>query len=245
MTPQEEQGLELAKKGLEQLFEPVKDVMTRLLGPAATEIGLAWGDSLRVWRFERAARLIAKVENIASQMGLKLNPVAPRLLFSILDAASLEVSEELNERWIALLTNATTCSTEVLPSFPDILRQMMPEEARFLDRAYDEVLKDEDEKRRYIKAGNPHLADPITVFCEIRAHTLREAPAIVLEDLERLMLFTRNPGISFGSDGRQTVNMFSPSNHLYVTVLGKTFVRACRVPQSSRATSCKASDRGQ
>jgi hypothetical protein len=42
MTP-EEQTLELAKKSIEQVFEPCKDLVSDLLGPATTQFGLALG----------------------------------------------------------------------------------------------------------------------------------------------------------------------------------------------------------
>jgi hypothetical protein len=86
--------LELAKEGLkvtaEQVFAPVQEITRQLLGPAATEIGLAWGDSFRVWRLKRVTRLLRDVNEVASELGLKLKPVALRLLFPLLEAASLE-----------------------------------------------------------------------------------------------------------------------------------------------------------
>src|SRR5262245_40425373 len=105
-SPEEEQAMELAREGVKNLLEPVKDVLQRLLGPAATEIGLSWGDSFKVWRLKRAVRLLRDVQTIATDAGLQLKPVAPSLLFPILEGASLEDAEDLHRRWVALLLNS-------------------------------------------------------------------------------------------------------------------------------------------
>ena len=60
MESPEQQGIELAKEAVKQLFAPVQDLMQRLLGPAATEVGLTFADSARVWRMKRAILLFEK-----------------------------------------------------------------------------------------------------------------------------------------------------------------------------------------
>ena len=124
-TPEEEAALELSKEGVKNLLDPVKDLLQRLLGPAATEIGLGWGDSFRVWRLKRVVRLLEEVRQVVSDAGLDLKPVSPRLLFPILEAAPLQDDEDLHQRWVALLTNAasTAHDSDMLPCFPDILRR--------------------------------------------------------------------------------------------------------------------------
>src|ERR1035438_2714716 len=127
MTPDE---MELAKEGLKesvkQMFAPVQDIMRQLTGPAATEVGLMWGDACRAWRVRNAFRLVLGVKQAAQENGFELNPVAPRLLFPLLEAATLEDDEDLHKRWVALLTNAarTDFDSEILPCFPDILKQL-------------------------------------------------------------------------------------------------------------------------
>ena len=156
---EEEQGLELAKEGVKQLLEPVTDIIKRLFGPAAAEIGLAWGDSFRLWRLKRTVRLLEDVRQVTSDAGLQLKPVAPRILFPLLESASLQDDEDLHQRWVALLTNAARSDFEgeLLPCFPDILKQLTSEEAQFMDRAYDEVTRDTERRRAEIIAENPEF----------------------------------------------------------------------------------------
>src|ERR1035441_2120754 len=150
---------EMSKELVKQTLAPVQEIVRELSGPAATEVGLMFGDAVRVWRLKRAVRLLQDVEQVASREGLRLKPVAPRLLFPILDSTSLEDDEDLHQRWVALLTNAarTDFDDEVLPSFPDILKQLTTAEAQFLDRAYDENTLYAERRRAEIRANNPHL----------------------------------------------------------------------------------------
>ena len=59
------------------------------------------------------------------------------------------------------------------------------------------------------------------------------APSVMIENLERLMLVTRtNVPLSFDDEN---FYVMPPVNHLYVSELGRAFVRACRVEIPSRA----------
>jgi hypothetical protein len=226
---EEEQDLELAKEGVKQLLEPVTDIMKRLLGPAANEIGLAWGDSLRLWRLKRTVRLLEDVRRITSDAGLQLKPVAPRLLFPILEGASLQDDEDLRQRWVGLLTNAARTDYDggILPSFPDMLKQLTSEEAKFLDRVYDET--SEDEAAKLMSLSKEKGMAPFPVPKEpLRSKTLKSAHPITIESLERLMLINRTAGIALPTT-IERLNQFAPANYLYMTELGRAFVRACRI----------------
>jgi hypothetical protein len=235
-TPEEEQALELAKEGVKNLLEPVKDLLQRLLGPAATEIGLSWGDSFRVWRLKRVVRLLEEVRRVASDAGLDLKPVAPRLLFPILETASLQDDEDLHQRWVALLTNAasTELGNNMLPCFPDILRQLTSEEARFLDRAYDEATRDSEKRRAEIMEKNPGVSVEAAGTLGISPRMLGSVHPVMIENLERLMLVTRI-AVPLSFDDK-VQHSFPPANHLFVSEFGKAFIRACRLP--IRPVSC-------
>ena len=196
MTPDDlEIAKEMSKELVKQTLAPVQEIVRELCGPAATEVGSMFGDFLRGWRFKRVVDLFEDVKEVASRAGLRLKPVAPRLLFPILDSASLEDDEDLNQRWVALLTNAarTDFDDDVLPSFPDILKQLTAQEVQFLDRAYDEVTN--GEKNRYIQkriqilSGFPFLEHPV------RKTTLEQISPVMLDNLQRLMLLRRDSGI--------------------------------------------------
>jgi hypothetical protein len=223
VNPQEEQGLELAKEGVKDLLAPVTDILRDLLGPASKEIGLGLGDSFRVWRLRRTVRLLEDVKQIASKAGLHLRPVAPATLFPLLEAASLEDNEDLHQRWVALLTNTATNPDDILPCFPDILRQLTPMEAQFLDRVYDELTR-HAENRRLGNSSNPAFYGEAGKG-QISGELIKSVPPIMIENMERLKLVTRvNVPLNFD----RLTNTFPAANHLYISELGRAFVRACR-----------------
>ncbi len=77
----EEYVLEVGKEAVKQAFQPVQEIVRQVAGPAATEVGLMWGDALRAWRAKRAVRLFDDVMKVLSAGHLKPKAVAPRLLF--------------------------------------------------------------------------------------------------------------------------------------------------------------------
>lgn len=233
MTPDE---LELAKEGIKesvkQTLAPVQDIVRQVSGPVATEVGLILGDYFRVWRLKNAVRLLDDVKQVASDANLRLKPVAPRLLFPILDAATLDDDEDLHKRWVALLTNAaqTDFDSEILPCFPDILKQLTSVEAQFLDKAYDDATADAEKRSTPQTAALYGLLEPN----RISGHVLSNVHPLVVENLERLMLVSRNSGVKLSTDDQRYVSVTATSNRLYVTSLGKAFVRACRLPKGRK-----------
>jgi abortive infection alpha-like protein len=231
MGSPEQQGIELAKEAVKQLFAPVQDLMQRLLGPAAAEVGLSFADSARIWRIKRAIRLLEEVKKMAAAAQIEVNPVTPNLIFPILDAASL-ADDDLQKSWAALLTNAATTNfmTEVLPSFPDILKQLTPAEVRFLDKVEYEIEHDEALRREQVKRGMTGLQGEPYVSCPLRKDTLASVSRIMLGNLQRLGLLSPYRERDFDDDG--TRNIFEPANYMYLSPFGRAFVRACRPPKS-------------
>lgn len=232
MTP-EEQALEISKEVVKQFVEPVQEIVRRIAGPAATEVGLMWGDAVRAWRAKRAVRLFDDVMRVMSAGHLRPNPVAPRLLFPILDAATLNEDEDLHARWVALLTNAATSDKQVLPSFSEILRQLTPEEVRFLDRAYDEVTL--AEQHREIQNRTPLLSSYDYLMHPVRESTLELIDTVTFDNLYRLMLLRRDSGVYVSGGEPETSFEQQVSqeleNAVYITELGRAFICACRLPK--------------
>jgi hypothetical protein len=133
----EENAAPAIKTGIEQMLLPLQKLVDKLLGPAATEVGLSLSDSLKVWRFKRQIRLLQEVKRLLDQSGQDIKPIATRLFFPVLEAASIEDDDEMQTRWAALLANEAISVGSVHPSFIDILKQLAPGDARLLDRISD------------------------------------------------------------------------------------------------------------
>src|SRR6266496_2812595 len=94
---------ELVKAGVEGLssaaFEGVNDLLQSLFGPAAEEAGLMLKDHVKVFRAERQLRLYERTVRLFQKMGVSPQRVSLRLLFPIVENASLEESDQLQDRW--------------------------------------------------------------------------------------------------------------------------------------------------
>jgi hypothetical protein len=126
---------ELAKKGISAGVEAAKEFLSKLVGPAAEEIGLLLQDQVKLHRFKNQLRILAKAEAMLSKAGLTPNAVPFRTLLPILEAAASEDDESLSTKWAALLANSAAKAEGYAshPSFPRILSEIAPNEARFLD----------------------------------------------------------------------------------------------------------------
>lgn len=133
---------DLVKVAGDVVSAPIRDFLQKLTGPWAEEIGLAFGDVARVYRFKRAVRLLEKVKKILEDAGINPHGVNPRILLPIIECASLEGDEDLHDRWANLLANAANpdIDDEVLPAFSGVLRDLLPYEVRILDRIYEFAL---------------------------------------------------------------------------------------------------------
>jgi hypothetical protein len=130
---------EIVKAGVDAALAPVKDILNRLLGPAVDELGGILAEPIRTFRFKRSVRLLEKVKRICEETGFEPSAVPLKMLLPILKNASLEDDEDLHDRWANLLANAASSSSTVRPAFPEVLRQLSPTDARFLDVIFDGV----------------------------------------------------------------------------------------------------------
>ena len=148
----DENEKELLKVGVDAAVAPVKDVINRLFGPFADQLGGLMADPIRVWRYQRSLKLFDKVARLSASRAIELKVVPLKTILPILEYASVEEDEDLHDRWANLLANSAIDSDRVRPIFPDALRQLGPTEARLLDymrdvdlefskRSFDDVQK--------------------------------------------------------------------------------------------------------
>jgi hypothetical protein len=130
----------LIKAGIEQLMRPIQELLDKLLGPAATAVGDSLGDSAKVWRFKRQLRHLKEIKRMIDASDKDIKPVATRLFFPVLQAASIEDDDDMQSRWAALIANEAIDVGTVHPSFIEILRQLAPQDARLLDSIYDHCI---------------------------------------------------------------------------------------------------------
>jgi hypothetical protein len=132
---------DLVTSTVEVIVKPIADLIQKLAGSAAEEIGLTLQDSIKVYRAKRQIKLLEKVADVVNKRGLTPSEVPLKILLPVMDNASVEADEDLHSAWAALLVNAADPITGsgILPCFVEILKQLSGGEAIFLGAVYDHV----------------------------------------------------------------------------------------------------------
>lgn len=202
---------------LKAFSEPeVREGVKALVGtePAREALGLL-ADRIRGRRAKTQIKVLQKTMAALTAAKLPVSAVPAKTLVPLLDFSSLEDPEDeaMIDRWANLLAHAAagTSGTAVPPSFPDVLRQLEPVEAQFLE----EMLKT---RETYPKRANWVDLDLNQVTCH-KSIEWRH-----LENLERLGL------IQFATD--LPVNVIPPDRpadtRVSETSYCLSFIEACR-----------------
>jgi hypothetical protein len=228
---------ELAKQAL----EPVGDMVKRIAGPLADEIGESLALVARPYRIRLAAQMFQKTQRMLRDIGVTPRVVPPRLFLPIMESASIQDDDDLHTRWAALLANAATNSSVVHPSFIEILKQLAPEDAIYLDKLYDHV-KSKKNSRVTPWRGS------ITIAERDRRTNAGEDPEVPFNNLIRLGLIevgyeinerkvkvkvprfdmTKHAGVEADFSG-------DVEDYYVVSDVAKAFVEACRPPKTIEA----------
>lgn len=224
--PDEPQN-ELLKQGLQS----VGDLLKRIAGPLADEIGESLGVVARHYRFKLALKMLQKTQRMLREAGIAPQAVPPRLFLPIMDGASIEDDEDLHSRWAALLANAATSPTLVHPSYVEILKQLTPEDARLLDKLHDSC------KAKRSRTVTPWV-DLITYAERERRVAEGENPEVPFQNLLRLGLVETVYTIDSSkikvrlTQGRSAKFEGDLDSHYELTESADAFVQACRAPKT-------------
>jgi hypothetical protein len=209
----------------------VTDFMQRLFGPALSEFGQMAGDKVRLYRFGQAMRAISKAEKMAENAGYTAKAVPIKLLFPILEGASLEEDEGLHDMWAALLANAASPDSDsVRPGFIAILKQMASDEAAFLNSFFDHYADAQwsisaGELAKFLLGAGEDEYVPDADKYEIHAGGHAVLDSLEANQLIRRAYFTTEDQGFQHVFGHKTV-----PHHYVLTKRGRDFIEACRPP---------------
>ena len=140
--PEDLVGIGKAVAGISNLTKEVREFILSLLGPSAEEMGQLLADKIKYLRLKNAVRTFQKAQQLLHDQGIEPNAVNLKIFIPILEGSSLEENEDLVSKWAALLASAAA-GDPIHPSYPKILGELTPEDARLLDYIY---AKNPDEK---------------------------------------------------------------------------------------------------
>ena len=181
-------------------------------------------DKLMYMRWERQQRYMARAQLFLKQLGLEepSRAVPMQLLIPMLQGASLEENDELQDRWAKLLVNAADAESRVVVTrnYITILEHLTPYDARVLDKIYS--VPEQEFARGFWVCGvvNEFYPDPSNIDAKNPPAELR----LALESLMQLGVITGNPGYSG-----------NPTFLIYQNMLGRSFVNACKLRDEKQA----------
>ena len=212
--------------GIAPLSTCAATLLYKLLKVPAEEAGNIMGDYLLDYRLANLERIYEKHRKILEGEDLSdisLRPVSPKLGIPLLEAASLESDDDLQEVWARLLTNAANANfkREISPAFVAILRTLSPIEASILRMFYEALCQNDAwDSSQYnctkLKFNNTYLMERFKVDeIEVKASLL---------NLERCQLITTFHEVGAVSiAGQPSVHKGKPA----LTALGFLLINAC------------------
>lgn len=249
----------LVVAGTLQTAKQAQDFLSAALGHPGESVGTILGNIIRRRR-DNAEAIVSDAHLTLLNLGLNAAEIPLNTLQPALEAASLQEDPTTQKRWSNMLANAADPRklNLVETSFPRTLQELGPREVKFLDAlyenkdrtAYSNAYSRNDLLRIYARAGlaqypkldqmtqgeyqrNRELIDKENNAYQVMLgllikHRLIEQysqPKPITVDLNRVPASARSTGaIKFD------IEMVE---HFVFTLLGRSFVAACRPPGSS------------
>lgn len=117
--------------------------LSKILGtPIEDAVGIV-GDKLQYIRWQRQNRMVDGVNKILKERGLsKTKAIPPKFAIPMLEQASLEEDDDLQDIWCRLITNSLdpNFKSEIRYAFIDIIKNLTSLDAKILKYVYDSAL---------------------------------------------------------------------------------------------------------
>jgi Abortive infection alpha len=202
--------IELAAKSVGESVGALAEA-SGVLGPVQ-ELA-AWVTSFIHYRRQPAlAKQVVQAAEKIRASGLPSEAISDKLLRDLLEGASMEDEESMQERWANLLANAMTeNSARVRTAFTSILAELEQEDARLLDYFADQTSADSVWVDRFTKV--PGTRDGVSLNNLTRLELLAPVHSLAMKEGSVLAETGDIVGYTF-------------------TEIGWAFVQACREPRA-------------
>jgi hypothetical protein len=129
-----EAKIDISSATIDKGIDVAKGFLRKLIGPSLEEAGLLLKESIALWRFKNQINILEKANEICERKGIKPSSISLKLLYPLMDAASLEDDPEMQSKWAALLSNMVDSEKNIQNHvFPYILGQLSLPEFALLD----------------------------------------------------------------------------------------------------------------
>jgi hypothetical protein len=238
-------GMEAAKHGSKAL-ENLTDIINKLAGPLASELGMMMGDKARVYRVQNWIKVQERIGEMLREANAEPHAIPPRQFLPMVEAASLEDDATLQELWAALIANAATVDEQLPSAFITFMKELSPLEGGLLNRIWEVVNKKFDDT--YDPAYHDRYRHALSPNCAVfdRARLLEYMTVFRLEQADYPQRLAPEPfftafgnlirlGIleAVGKEEQQDPPAF-PIAQFQLTALGWWFINSCQPPAKTK-----------
>lgn len=182
-------------------------------------------DRLKFLRWQRQVRMVDKIEQeLRQHKVVKTRPVAPKFALPILENASLEEDDDLQDLWVRLMANAMDPNFEggLRMAFIDIIKSLTPSDVMMLDFFYT-VLHSSESTDLSVITSYSITKENICAGLGIEERVYFES----VYNLFRVQCLT--PAILKGGVrlGSEPLTIFKGADAVSMTPLGHALVEAC------------------
>jgi len=248
----EEKDLNIKSSTIEKGLDLAKEFLGKLISPTIEEIGLLAGDQIKYIRFKNQVKILLKARNYVQEKHINIKEVPIKILVPLLEMASLEENEDLQDKYAAMLANMIDSESNLQNQiFPYLLSQISIEEfeaVQELKNKEKQHLNDKIELSELLKVDQFAMKSETKVakkkINDIQQHGFWiHLDGFELENLQRLRLIRQLPPTILIDEFRTGSNSdYSPEewhqlNAEYdsddygfrITDLGERFLRICEV----------------
>lgn len=127
--------------GIQEGTEVVKGFLNKIVSPVFEELGLMMADKVRTYRWKNQIKILKSAQKYIDEQKIPLKTIPVKLLVPLLENASLEEDESLQEKWRNLLVNYVDSSKNFSSSvYPYLLSQLSSNEALFLWELFSNIV---------------------------------------------------------------------------------------------------------
>jgi hypothetical protein len=182
-----------AQKGIEAT-EKLAGFVSRIIGEPADAVRGILTDRLNYVRWERQQRLTARAKEFidAQKIEDELRILPPKIAIPIIENASLEENDELQDLWARLIASAVNPNFEgeIRTAFVDIIKQLEVNDAhvlkvmygRYLNWIRGEEAKDTPESGQYWPGFSVYR--PVTQELNVELPEFPTSKKFIIEDLK-------------------------------------------------------------
>lgn len=121
--------IDISSKFVEQGVDVAKNFLGKLIVPSVEEAGLLIKENVTFWRFKNQVRTLTKAHEYCLKNGITPKSISLKLLCPLLENASLEEDDFLQDKWAILLSNLVDSSQNIENHvFPFLLGQISQQE---------------------------------------------------------------------------------------------------------------------